>query len=265
MGLRYDISLAYLERFDRGTSTFDPYAVHPYNDRLIASWKAAKTAYDATNPKYPYPAVPASFTGRWLFAGKDGNPRRAVDTDYTNIAPRIGLAWRIGKNTVLRTGVGVFYENLNRNQNQNGFSQSTDYVGSLDGQYPSACANPASCQSGPPTGPYSLVEPVPERLCYSAGSERRSAGGSRQRRDLQSAGTTRSRAPISTRSASSTSCQGHGGGRVVLGQQADLRDVRLRHELGSGRSRPGASEPGHRRRDILQCHPAQPVLRHPAD
>ena len=97
MGLRYDISLAYLERFDRGASTFDPYALHPYNDRLIANWKAIKTAYDATNPKYPYPAVPAAFTGRWLFAGKDGNSRRAVDTDYTNFAPRIGLAWRSGR------------------------------------------------------------------------------------------------------------------------------------------------------------------------
>jgi hypothetical protein len=170
MGLRYDISLAYKERFNRGTITFDPYAVHPLNDRLIASWRDKKAAYDATNPRYPYPNVPASFTGRWLFAGVDGNPTRAVDTDFTNLAPRIGLAWRIGANTVLRTGTGIFYENLDRNQNQNGFSQSTDYVGSLDGRYPSACANPASCQNGPPTGPYSLVDPFPNGFAIPPGA-----------------------------------------------------------------------------------------------
>jgi hypothetical protein len=170
MGLRYDISLAYKDRFNRGTITFDPYAVHPLNDQLVASWREKKTAWDATNPRHLYPNVPASFTGRWLFAGVDGNPTRAVDTDFTNLAPRIGLAWRIGKNTVLRTGTGIFYENLNRNQNQNGFSQSTDYVGSLDGRYPSACANPASCQGGPPTGPYSLVDPFPNGFAIPPGA-----------------------------------------------------------------------------------------------
>ena len=63
MGLRYDISLAYLERFNRRTSTFDPYAVHPYNDRIRAAWASQKTAYDATNPRYPYPDVPRKSPG----------------------------------------------------------------------------------------------------------------------------------------------------------------------------------------------------------
>jgi hypothetical protein len=170
LGLRYDVSLAYKERFNRGTVTFDPYAVHPYNDRIRAAWAANKTAYDATNPRYRYPDVPAAITGRWLFAGVDGNPTRAVDTDFTNLAPRIGVAWRIGPKTVLRTGVGVFYENLDRNQNQNGFSQSTDYVGSLDGQFPSACAVPSTCQNGPPTGPYSLVNPFPNGFAVPPGA-----------------------------------------------------------------------------------------------
>jgi hypothetical protein len=170
LGLRYDISMAYLERFNRGTSTFDPYAVHPLNDRILAAWRASKAAYDATNPRYPYPAVPAAITGRWLFAGVDGQPRRAFDTDYSALAPRIGLAWRIREKTVLRTGFGVFYENLDRNQNQNGYSQSTDYVGSLDGQYPSACAGPNTCLTGPPTGPYSLVNPFPNGFAIPPGA-----------------------------------------------------------------------------------------------
>src|SRR6185436_15909900 len=71
----------------------------------------------------------------------------------------------------LRTGIGAFYENLDRNQSSVGFSQSTDYVGSLDGgRYPSACAVPATCQNGPPTGPYSLVNPFPTGFAVPPGA-----------------------------------------------------------------------------------------------
>lgn len=171
MGLRYDISLPYLERFNRRTSTFDPYAVHPLNDQILARWRAAKAAYDATGPRYPYPNPPAAITGRWLFAGVDGQPRRVLDTDFANLAPRIGLAWRIGEKTVLRSGAGVFYENLDRDQASVGFSQSTSYTGSLDGgRTPSACANNA-CASGPPTGPYSLVDPFPQGFAAPEGAK----------------------------------------------------------------------------------------------
>lgn len=175
LGLRYDISLPYLERFNRRTSGFDPYAAHPLGEQVLARWKANKAAWDAVpaNRRYPYPDPPAALTGRWLFAGVDGQPRRAFDTDFTNLAPRIGLAWRLGGKTVLRTGAGVFYENLDRNQGTVGFSQSTDYIASLDGgRTPSACASSA-CASGPPSGPYSLVDPFPQGYAVPLGA----AGG----------------------------------------------------------------------------------------
>jgi hypothetical protein len=170
-GLRYDISLGYLERFNRRTSTFDPTAVHPLNDQIMAAWRANKAAWDA-NPanKWKYPDPPQAFTGTWLFAGVKGQPRRAVDTDFTNLAPRIGIAWRLDQKTVIRTGAGVFYENLNQNQNTVGFSQSTGFTSSLDGgKTPSACAN-NGCASGPPTGPYSLVDPFPQGFAIPGGS-----------------------------------------------------------------------------------------------
>jgi hypothetical protein len=171
LGLRYDISLAYLERFNCRTASFDPYFVHPLSDQILAKWRANKAAYDAGNVRYPYPAPPDAIRGRWLFAGQDGAPRRAVDTDFTNLAPRIGIAWRIGSKTVLRTGAGVFYENLNRNQGTTGFSQSTDFVGSLDGgKTPSACAN-GRCTAGPPTGPFSLVDPFPDGFASPPGAK----------------------------------------------------------------------------------------------
>src|SRR5262249_23161070 len=86
-------------------------------------------------------------------------------------APRIGVAWRIGEKTVLRTGAGVFYENLDRDQAAVGFSQTTNYTGSLDGgRTPSACGSNA-CASGPPTGAYSLVDPFPQGFAAPEGAK----------------------------------------------------------------------------------------------
>lgn len=50
-------------------------------------------------------------TGRLVQAGRDGFGRHVYDTDYKNLAPRFGIAWRpFGNNrTVLRSGFGLFY------------------------------------------------------------------------------------------------------------------------------------------------------------
>lgn len=44
--------------------------------------------------------------------GTNGVPRSGVDPDRNNFAPRVGLAWTIGKDerTVLRAGYGVYYD-----------------------------------------------------------------------------------------------------------------------------------------------------------
>jgi hypothetical protein len=80
------------------------------------------------------------------------------------------VAWRINSKTVLRSGAGVFYENLDRDQSSTGFSQTTNYTASLDGgRTPSACAG-GTCASGPPTGPYSLVNPYPNGIAVPPGA-----------------------------------------------------------------------------------------------
>ena len=61
-------------------------------------------------------------TGRQLIAGKDGVSRTAgIKTDYSSWGPRVGFAWTPERRTVLRGGIGVFYEpqgNYNTNIRQ---------------------------------------------------------------------------------------------------------------------------------------------------
>lgn len=59
------------------------------------------------DPDYPDPLTGAK--GVLRFAGRDGNPREQTDPDRNNFGPRVGLAWRFQKNTVLRAGWGMFY------------------------------------------------------------------------------------------------------------------------------------------------------------
>ncbi len=161
IGLRYDVQIPYLERYDRTNGGFDPNVINPLSDRIIANWKQFKTEYDATNPKYPYPDVPKAIYGGLQFAGKDGVPRRNLDTDWSNIQPRIGLAWQLRPKTVLRTGFGIFYRSQTQENTTTGFTQTTDYKASVDGFTPSARGV---------TGPYSLENPFPDGLLPVAGS-----------------------------------------------------------------------------------------------
>ena len=144
-------------------------------DQILAQWNADAAAYNATNPKYPYPAAPAAIYGVWEFAGEDGLPTRAHYTDWTTFSPRFGFAYRVGQKTVIRGGVGVFYQSDTANQNsQTGFSVTTSYLSTFtNGQFPSACVNNLTtgnqCLNGVPTGPYSLVNPFPSGLTQPAG------------------------------------------------------------------------------------------------
>src|SRR5207249_3688497 len=97
--------------------------------------------------------------------------RRQFYTDWTTAAPRLGFAYRIGNKTVIRGGAGVYYQSMTQTGNSTtGFSSTTPYLASLNGGVtPSACANGA-CQSGVPTGPYSLIDPFPNGLLPVPGS-----------------------------------------------------------------------------------------------
>jgi len=173
VGLRYDVQLPYQERYNRRISRFDLNQVSPESAQILAAWNADAAAYNA-NPanKYPYPTPPAAIMGTYTFAGVNGMPRRQFYTDYTDGAPRLGFAYHALTKTVVRGGFGTFYQSMtNTGNSQTGFSQTTSYVNSLDGEFPSACpAGSSACASGPPTGAYSLVNPFPNGLTAAPGS-----------------------------------------------------------------------------------------------
>jgi Carboxypeptidase regulatory-like domain/TonB-dependent Receptor Plug Domain len=162
LGLRYDVQIPWLERFNRRARDFDLTTKNPYSDAVLANWRSLKAEYDAANPnaRYPYPAPPAELKGGYLFAGVGNQPGRLFDTDWTNIAPRVGIAYRITERTVLRAGMGVYYQSPTQNGVGPGFNQQTPFTRSLDGITPSAGL----------AGPYSLVNPFPDGLRSAAGA-----------------------------------------------------------------------------------------------
>lgn len=125
-GLRYEWEGAYTERYDRLNRGFDYTTPSPIS-------AAAREAY-ARNPIPEVPANQFAVLGGLLFANVGGQPRALADIDRNNIAPRFGAAYQLTPKTILRGGYGLFYgASTMSNESNNGFSVTTPYVASIDG------------------------------------------------------------------------------------------------------------------------------------
>lgn len=120
LGLRWDLNGPPVERYNRANYGFDPTAVNPVSARIDKT----KLLNGATQ-----------VFGGLGFAGVNGNPSTPYKYDKNNIQPRIGVAYSLGTKTVLRGGFGRYYLNPVGAPGfpLNGFSITTQLVGSLDG------------------------------------------------------------------------------------------------------------------------------------
>lgn len=133
LGLRYDFQTAPTDRQNR-LSYFNPTASNPLSSQVGMNLPGA-----------------LAFTG-------GSNPRGVYNTPYLDFAPRIGLSYSPTQKLVLRSGFGMFYFPafefaMEMGLPVSGFSQTTTYVGTLDGVTPySLLSNPFPSGLLQPTG-----------------------------------------------------------------------------------------------------------------
>jgi hypothetical protein len=105
LGLRYEVQPGPTERYNHGSS-LDLTKPGPYTAGL--------------NSPNPLAAL-----GIIAFPGKDGYSRNLWDTQWNNISPRIGAAYRVTNSTVLRGGFGRAFTPSNTGFNANGLVYGT--------------------------------------------------------------------------------------------------------------------------------------------
>jgi hypothetical protein len=140
------------------TSNFDPAAVNPISVSAQAAYaKIAASVASNDALQQLLQIVPTSafqVRGVQRFAGVGGQSEYAVQPDYRQFQPRVGFAYQLGPNTVVRGGVGRFTMASWETGNQNGFSITTNLNPSTDNYItPSATlANPFPGGLATPTG-----------------------------------------------------------------------------------------------------------------
>lgn len=156
LGMRYEYTTPVTERFNRSVRGFDFDAASPIEGAAVAAYT-----------QNPIPEVPVSAfqaRGGLRYAGVDGQPRGLGGATWA-VAPRIGLAYRMGEKTVFRAGYGIFPLPVGLTSNnetfpprQDGFSQTTplissldnglNFVGTLQNPFPGGILEPAGSSGG---------------------------------------------------------------------------------------------------------------------
>ncbi len=166
VGLRYDYEGPITERYNRSVRGFDFATPNPIAAQAIANY--------ARNPIAEVPADQFRANGGINFAGINGQPRELWDSSHQNFAPRVGIAYQVLPQIVIRTGYGIFFvpQGVDRTAvNQAGFTQATTLVASNDnGQtfnatlsnpFPNGFVKPLGATAGARTGLGQAVSAFP--------------------------------------------------------------------------------------------------------
>lgn len=175
LGLRWDYERPTTERYNRFFSRYNLTAPQTAATAASAPGYAADYAISATTNNgsgllQQWGPAPGAFQviGGPDYAGVNGTPRGEINPRYKYFQPRVGFAYQILNNTVLRGGAGRFVEaSFNQSANQNGFSISTPYC-------PSLCTNYYS------TGGQTWDNPYPQGLTPPPITSPNSVGASEQ-------------------------------------------------------------------------------------
>jgi hypothetical protein len=134
-----------------------------------------------TGVSHAVSSIPFYLNGVAL-AGRNGEPKSMVETDYDDLAPRIGFAYALtgDSKTVLRGGFGMFYEQLSGNDiYDSGTNPPFSYVPSANNVFFSdpATSNVTGLTAAQPIFPASLQAisyhyPLPTSMQYNLGVER---------------------------------------------------------------------------------------------
>jgi hypothetical protein len=161
LGLRYDIKEPITEKYNRLDYALNPNIASPIGPMAAANIAALKLNIPGQFASL-YDNL-ASLKGGMQFVGQNGIPAMPAHIDYTGIQPRVGFAYRLKGELVMRGGYGMYVINPNNDWMQTaGFSNNTSLVNSNDGgrtpiagvmnnPFPSGINTPPGSSLGPLT------------------------------------------------------------------------------------------------------------------
>ena len=132
LGLRWDLELPYTERFNKLVTTFCTTCVNPLQTSVPAIPLYGGLQYAGPGNRYPFPA------------------------NYKAIQPRLGVAYQVDRNTVIRAGYGLVYFNTFESPIGTGYTQTTSYnnfvtnppINPLSSPYPNGVVLPTGSSLG---------------------------------------------------------------------------------------------------------------------
>jgi hypothetical protein len=139
VGVRYEYETPLVERGDRLVGGFAFDQANPIEAAARANYARA-----------PIPELPVDqfrARGGLLWVNEEGRGRSPFRGEANNVMPRVGLAYQLAENTILRAGYGMFFDTIGVNATraiQTGFSQTTPIQASLDNglSFVASTANP---------------------------------------------------------------------------------------------------------------------------
>jgi hypothetical protein len=144
MGVRFEYESPITERYNRAINGFDGTLANPVSTAAAAAYAAtyATGAYSKTSL---VPPTPAQFDALGALTYPTSIDRNVYNTRTHLFSPRFGFAWTpnwMGGKTVVRGGFGMFEDPIGVNGgnalNQQGFSQTTQYVATSNNYLTSA-------------------------------------------------------------------------------------------------------------------------------